>query len=1261
MKHVHTFKITLLSTVFSLLSLHVFAGPGILVNSPLVVGTTAASNIMFLIDNSGSMEHVVEESTPSDPDKFNASKTYITDCATTVASTMVPAGQNVFIYFTGGRPYMRYSSNGGTVHTIDYNASNKSTGDRCFNPTTNYSANIHASIGGTRPYWFTALYTGNYLNWYFKYNNTNNGGSVGKNWTSTAALADRYKPGTQIRRIIARDSMTKLVTALEATDVDVRLGLASFYSGKGAKIFDEIKYLDIAQRDSINTHIKNLGDGGGTPLAESLRDLGRYFIGETGTAGPLNGNLAPSAGINATNGSWQGKLTLHPDTTPSKVDANKVFKLPSSPSKKSPIQYWCQSNFVVATTDGLPTNDQDIPSYLKDYDSDCTTANACTPSSFDRKNLPQYIYESASSGSSDYLDDVAQAMFEIDLRPDINDYGTPTNPSGNPVKNNVITYTIAFADQDALKNQLLRDAGVQGGGEAIQATDGADLIRKFTEVTNKILATTSSAASVTFNTGSLQSSTALYQTLFTTSRWSGDILSYPLDILTGNFKFTCTPDVTLGCWKASTHLDKLAYNGSTFVNNRQIITYDAANKKGIPFVKPADFTAPATNEITTTMINDLCAGPDAPQVAGVACTSATASAKTNSQQYIGRIVDYIRGDRTFEAISTTPTFRTRQTVLGDIIHSAPVVVSKPSLPWPTIEATTNKFGVTGNRYSDYKTLKKNRTKALYTAANDGMLHAFRTETASASIGDQAGDELFAFMPSFIFSSQAKEGYHFLSNPNYTHKYYLDLSPTYTDIYSQVKDTSQTNFKTTTSDWHTVLISGSRGGIKKGIFALDISDPATITEANATNKILWEFTNNDDADLGYTFSKPTIVLTNAVGLNGLNRWAAVFGNGYQNDDGTGTFPTSVTCHAVLYVLFMDGGLDGTWTLGTNPNTADYMKIDTKVGTATAGGCNGLSTPALYDTNGDKILDRAYAGDVQGNMWAFDFTCGTTSCSTSDFKVAYTQGATPKPLFAAKDAAGKVQPIMAKPLVARNLSVSTSTSNKPNVIVLFGTGQYLTVSDNMGTTKINSFYGIWDDGTSQLTDNRANNTSTGSTLVGQFLTNNTTAFGLQRTITTNTVDWTKKHGWYIDLDPQDLVNFDAEERVVVNSVIRSKTLFFNTMIPNSQICGYGGSGWLMSLNFNTGGAPSKSIVDLNKDGVINSGDNVNGNPGVGTKIDGIPSSPNFIGNRRYVQTSINPNGGLSLPPSKCKPGIKCDDVKLNEPKLGRVSWHELRNNN
>src|SRR5690606_4593586 len=107
------------------------------------------------------------------------------------------------------------------------------------------------------------------------------------------------------------------------------------------------------------------------------------------------------------------------------------------------------------------------------------------------------------------------------------------------------------------------------------------------------------------------------------------------------------------------------------------------------------------------------------------------------------------------------------------------------------------------------------------------------------------------------------------------------------------------------NWRTVLVGGlGRGG--QGIYALDVTDPSSFSEANAAQIVLWEFDDEDDADLGYTYGSPSIAKMH----NG--KWVAVFGNGYNNSEADG--------HA-----------------------------------STTGTPNGLASPALIDTNGDFVVD------------------------------------------------------------------------------------------------------------------------------------------------------------------------------------------------------------------------------------------------------------------------------------------------------------------
>jgi type IV pilus assembly protein PilY1 len=79
---------------------------------------------------------------------------------------------------------------------------------------------------------------------------------------------------------------------------------------------------------------------------------------------------------------------------------------------------------------------------------------------------------------------------------------------------------------------------------------------------------------------------------------------------------------------------------------------------------------------------------------------------------------------------------------------------------------------------------------------------------------------------------------------------------------------------------------------------------------------------------------------------------------------------------------------------------------------------------------------------------------------------------------------------------------------------------------------------------------------------------------RVTSDHAIDWTVHRGWYLDLPTQG-------ERQVSDSVLRSNKIIFTTLIPNPQICGTGGSGWLMELDAHSGSRLAFPPFDLNDD--------------------------------------------------------------------------------
>jgi len=551
-------------------------------------------------------------------------------------------------------------------------------------------------------------------------------------------------------------------------------------------------------------------------------------------------------------------------------------------------------------------------------------------------------------------------------------------------------------------------------------------------------------------------------------------------------------------------------------------------------------------------------------------------------------LDYLRGDTSRELPAPGGIFRSRNgNLLGDIVNSSPAFVGRPSFLYrDTLEAQP---------YSAYRTAQAGRRGVLYVGANDGMLHAFDAET---------GVELFAYVPGAVF-----QNLHYLTSPNYSHRYYVDGTPTVGDAF-------------VAGQWRTMLVSGlNKGG--QSVFALDVTDPNTVSDGTPNLLAKWEFTDADDADLGYSYSRPAIVRMH----NG--RWAAVFGNGYNNTQADGS--VSATGDAVLFVVDLETGVL-------------IKKIDTNIGTAAAysgGRPNGLATPAMVDINGDSIVDYAYAGDLFGNLWKFNLQ----DADPANWDVAYTAGGIKQPIYVAQSATNQRQPITVRPEVTRG-------PQGRGMMVVFGTGKYLEPNDELlNPTRVQSFYGVLDRNTGTIVGDILPAPGRGN-LTRQTITDEQTlSFGSNsydvRSTSANPLGTNR--GWYIDLVSPS-AGYQAEMQVT-DPIIRDGRVIFTTLIPDSDPCSYGGSSWLMEMDALTGARLEAPPFDLNGDGKFTADDLVNGLPpsGVRTQVGITPKPAVLTGN----------NGNIEF---KFMPGTTGQMQVLGEHAgaggQGRQSWRQLR---
>ncbi len=482
-------------------------------------------------------------------------------------------------------------------------------------------------------------------------------------------------------------------------------------------------------------------------------------------------------------------------------------------------------------------------------------------------------------------------------------------------------------------------------------------------------------------------------------------------------------------------------------------------------------------------------------------------------------------DGTTDTLGESRVSSIRGSKLGDIINSSPLLVAGANY---SISNANNLEG--SDNYAAYRSGQAGHP-TIYVGANDGMLHAFDAVT---------GSERFAFIPSAVIRNLP-----ILTAEDYgqeggtPHKYFVDGSPVARDVYYD-------------GQWHKVLL-GSLGAGGRSVFALDVTDPNN-------PELLWEFSNEDDEDMGYSVPTPGIFRLH----NG--DWAALVPNGYD----------SGSSNAVLFVLDIKTG-EIIAKLVAEPELAEGETMDSLA--------NGLSRLMGFDINNDGIVDYAYAGDLLGNLWRFDLIDTgadnpfTDSATAADFKVSF-GGA---PLYVARNAVGERQPITAAPLLTRHPSGL-------GYIVTFGTGRYLTALDKSSTDQ-QSLYGIWDRKTAgESTGSSPSDSKSRGNLVAQVFTETTfngmKAYSLSR----NTIGWydgggtadgnVAKWGWYIDF-PED------GERLVYNMRMLGNTQLLTTITPSEDACEAGLTGTAYGINSTTGGATLYSTFDLDGDGAYDEG--------------------------------------------------------------------------
>jgi type IV pilus assembly protein PilY1 len=121
----------------------------------------------------------------------------------------------------------------------------------------------------------------------------------------------------------------------------------------------------------------------------------------------------------------------------------------------------------------------------------------------------------------------------------------------------------------------------------------------------------------------------------------------------------------------------------------------------------------------------------------------------------------------------------------------------------------------------------------------------------------------------------------------------------------------------------------------------------------------------------------------------------------------------------------------------------------------------------------------------------------------------------------------------------------------------------------------------------------------------------------------------------------------ERVTGVPYLVSSIIFFNTLIPSSTACSTGGSGWLMALDYDSGGVASAAIFDTNGDGKVDGLDTPTG----GVKNDGS------VGGSTIIFGTGNGDPDAIAVYSELSGSLEAIELGLGSLS-GRISWREVK---
>lgn len=551
----------------------------------------------------------------------------------------------------------------------------------------------------------------------------------------------------------------------------------------------------------------------------------------------------------------------------------------------------------------------------------------------------------------------------------------------------------------------------------------------------------------------------------------------------------------------------------------------------------------------------------------------------NNPAETAKLVKYIRGQDQSDwrsrlvDIPGDGTSAPKYWLLGDIVHSSPLVVNPPDQRYDINNGDLS--------YAEFKRQYQRRRQMIYAGGNDGMLHAFnggiwdplnrtfQTQGYNEASGlynkgqsHTLGAEMWAYVPMNLLPHLQ-----WLKERHYPHVYYVDAPPQSFDVNIFTPDARHPG------GWGTILVVGMRLG--GGEFPLDLDGDGSketvmrsayvildVTDPEGPPQLIAEITA---PDMGFTTSMPTLIksrVPNAAGNYATpvdNQWLLVFGSGPD----TLVAAVSNDQDAKLFAYDLVG--------------RELINLHANAQTPASEPSGFFGDFAAADWNNDYVDDVVYAGTVEGSESAPSGRMKRIVLDNSVTHMGLSTGAARM-----SQVINVNSPLTAAPTVLRSI-------DKNEKWLLFGSGRLFTTLDNRSTTQ-QSYFGI----------KEADDYSTASLTVANLVDSTDIIVQSEGPI------WDRTIGQQVTRKGEDLDSFNElysfmddqqgwvrhfaydggvnpSERVFNTALVLGSTLVFTSYLPSVDQCLVEGDGFLYALNYRTGTAETFGPFGQSADGV------------------------------------------------------------------------------